>query len=305
MRRGRVLILLGLILALVTAGGVFYILTQSAGQPSTVDIEREEVVVAVQPIPEDEPIEGRVELRSMPLEAIPDGAIRSVESTSGLLSAGPIPQGTIIQPELLISPSQLALEGELGKLIEPGYEAVAFPISELSSVSYGVRPGDHVDVLMTFFFVDMDQETQTMEPICPPLCPNIEAREADLTGQRPRLASQLTLQDVEVLGVGQWITGPALPEEGAEPGSNPEEGQVEPPSFITVMLTPQDALVLKLAREYGASIDLAVRAQDDHQQFATQEVTLDYILARFSVTLPGKQPYSIENVRGLELISPP
>ena len=66
-----------------------------------------------------------------------------------------------------------------------------------------------------------------------------------------------------------------------------------------------DALVLKLAREYGASIDLAVRAQDDHQQFATQEVTLDYILARFAITLPGKQPYSIENARGLDLVSPP
>jgi pilus assembly protein CpaB len=305
MRRGRVLILLGLILALVTAGGVFYILTQSASPTTTVEIEREEVVVAVQPIPEDEPIEGRVELRSMPVEAIPEGAIRSVESTAGLLSAGPIPQGTIIQPELLISPTELALEGELGKLVEPGYEAVAFPITELSSVSYGIRPGDHVDVLMTFFFVDMDQETQTKEPICPPLCPSLESREADVTEQRPRLTSQLTLQDVEVLGVGEWVSRPAVPEEGAEPGRGQEEGPVEPPGFITVMLTPQDALVLKLAREYGASIDLAVRAQDDHQQFVTQEVTLDYILARFTITLPGKQPYTIENVRGLELISPP
>jgi Flp pilus assembly protein CpaB len=62
------------------------------------------------------------------------------------------------------------------------------------------------------------------------------------------------------------------------------------------MLAPQDALVLKLAREYGASIDLAVRAQDDHQQFTTQQVTLDYILARFAVTLPAKQPYTIEDV---------
>jgi pilus assembly protein CpaB len=305
MRRGRVLILLGLILALVTAGGVFYILTQSAGQATTVEVEREEVVVAIQPIPEDEPVEGRVELRPMPVEAIPEGAIHSLESTSGLLAAGPIPQGTIIQPELLISPVELSLEGELGKLIEPGYEAVAFPITELSSVSYGIRPGDHVDILMTFFFVDMDQETQTKEPICPPLCPNLESREADITEQRPRLSSQLTLQDVEVLGVGQWITEPAIPEEGGEPDSNQEEGQVEPPSYITVMLTPQDALVLKLAREQGASIDLAVRAEEDHQQFATQEVTLDYILARFSITVPGKQPYSIENARELNLVSPP
>jgi hypothetical protein len=37
-----------------------------------------------------------------------------------------------------------------------------------------------------------------------------------------------------------------------------------------------------------------VRAQDDAQQFVTQQVTLDYILARFGVALPVKQPYSLE-----------
>jgi hypothetical protein len=62
------------------------------------------------------------------------------------------------------------------------------------------------------------------------------------------------------------------------------------------MLSPQDALVLKLAREHGATIDLAVRAQDDHQVFATQQVTLDYIMARFGVSLPPKQPYAIEGL---------
>jgi Flp pilus assembly protein CpaB len=59
------------------------------------------------------------------------------------------------------------------------------------------------------------------------------------------------------------------------------------------MLSPQDALVLKLAREYGASIQLAVRAQDDHQTFTTQQVTLDYILARFGISVPNKQPFSL------------
>jgi Flp pilus assembly protein CpaB len=62
------------------------------------------------------------------------------------------------------------------------------------------------------------------------------------------------------------------------------------------MLTPQDALVLKLAREQGASIDLAVRATDDAQQFSTQQVTLDYIMARFGVSVPPKQPYRIQDI---------
>jgi pilus assembly protein CpaB len=296
MRRGRLLILVGLILAIGTAAAVFWVMTRSTPTDQVAVVEREEVVVAVQPILEDELLEGRVELRAMPVETIPEGALRALESTTGMLAAGPIPQGTILQPELIISPSELAREGKLGKIVEEGYVAMAFPIDEMSSVSYGIQPGDHVDVLMTFFFVDVDQNTQVTEPICPPLCPGFEEeREANLTDQRPRLASQLTLQDVEVLGVGRWSYGPSpLDEQTADTQQTRNETPVEPPQYMTVMLSPQDALVIKLAREYGASIDFAVRAQDDHQQFATQQVTLDYILARFGVTQPVKQPYAID-----------
>jgi Flp pilus assembly protein CpaB len=134
------------------------------------------------------------------------------------------------------------------------------------------------------------------EPLCPPLCPSVEEAAPMVTEQRNRLATQLTVQDARVLGVGRWSYAAPPPEEEAAQGAEGEPVQAQPPSYITLMLTPQDALVLKMAREQGASIDLAVRAQDDAQVFATQQVTLDYILARFGVSLPAKQPYSIERV---------
>jgi pilus assembly protein CpaB len=295
MRRGRILILLGLILAVGTAAAVFVVI-QSMGEPSE-KVEFEEVVVSTVPIAEEEPVEGRIEVRPMPKDYIPEGALRSLEGTAGMLAAGPIPQGTVIHPDLLITPVELVTEGELGKLVEPGFVAMAFPIDELSSVSYGIQPGDHVDVLMTFFFVDLDQETQQQEPLCAPLCPGPEGQvESELTGQRARLAAQLTLQNVRILGVGRWIKEELPPEEAENQARTGEPVPVELPEYVTVMVTPQDALVLKLAREQGASVDLAVRAKDDAQIFATQQVTLDYILARFGVSLPTKQPFSIENV---------
>ncbi|MGQ9597811.1 MAG: Flp pilus assembly protein CpaB [Anaerolineae bacterium] len=300
MRRGRILILLGLILAIGTAAIVFIMLQGTAGGKGTVEVEREEVVVAIQPIPEDEPVEGRVEIRAMPKESIPVNALRSLEEAKGMLAAGPIPQGTILQPDLLTSPAELMEQGKLEKLIEPGFVAVAFPIDELSSVSYGIQPGDHVDVLMSFWFIDIDLDTQSKSPICPPMCQAGEEQAQAVVEQRPRLAAQLTLQDATVLGVGRWSTQPAVQETAATP--EPREGEqaaVELPEYITLMLTPQDALVLKFARESGARIDLAVRAQDDHQQFTTQQVTLDYILARFGVSLPAKQPYTIEGIRSV------
>ena len=297
MRRGRILILLGLILAIGTALAVYVFIQGMESQPAEAAVE--DAVVAIQPIAEGEPVEGRIEVRPVSKEYIEDyvpEALRSLDGTADLLAAGPIPQGTVIQSDMLISPAEAMKEGELGKLVEPGHVAVAFPIDELSSVSYGVQPGDHVDVLMTLFFIELDQETQVKEPLCPPLCPGTEGEVQGVAGeQSPRLATQLTLQDVEVLGVGRWIQEEPTPEEQQQAESG-EPVAVELPEYVTLMLTPQDALVLKLAREHGASIDLAVRAKDDAQQFATQQVTLDYLLARFGISLPVEQPYSVEVV---------
>jgi pilus assembly protein CpaB len=291
--------LLGLVLAVVTAAIVFWILTQGSEPAEVQEVERREVVVAIQPVAEDEPVEGRLGLRPRPIDAIPEGAITSLEETTGMVAAGPIPQDTIIHRDMLLTVEERMQQGELGQLVEEGMIAIGFPIDELSSVSYGVQPGDHVDILMSFSFVDINQQVQVVEPICPEACPSAlgGATEVDLAGQQnPRRAAQLTIQDAEVLGVGRWNYAPPSVEEQAE--ENQARGQEAPPvpetpKYITLMINPQDALVVKLAREYGARIDLAVRAQEDHQLFATEQVTLDYILRRYGMVLPEKLPYTV------------
>lgn len=293
MRRGRTLILMGVLLAIGTAAAVFVIILKMEPEPEPVEMVN--AVVATQSIAEQESVDGRLEIQSKPRTALPEGYLTSLDETAGMLAAVRISPGAIIYSDMLISPVEAMQKGELGKLVEPGSLAMAFPIDELSSVSYGIQPGDHVDVLMTFFFIDLDQETQMKEPLCAPLCPAAEGQqEAGLTDQFPRLATQLTLQDIEILGVGRWIKEETPAEEQDNQARGAEPVPVQLPEYVTVMVTPQDALVLKLAREYGASIDLAVRAQDDAQQFVTQQVTLDYILARFGIVLPAKQPYSLE-----------
>jgi Flp pilus assembly protein CpaB len=229
--------------------------------------------------------------------------VRDLQQTQGMLAAVEIKQGDVIYSNMLQTPEEQMREGKLGKLVEVGYVGVAFPVSELSSVSYGIQPGDHVDVLITFSFIDIDQETQMREPLCPPVCPvsgglEGESQQASGTDQHPRLAAQLTVQNAEVLGVGRWNYKETAVQEQQTQGRNQEATPAPepPPEYITLMLEPQDALVLKLAREYNASIDLAVRAEDDAQPFATQQVTLDYILTRFGVSLPPKQPYTIEQL---------
>jgi pilus assembly protein CpaB len=306
MRRGRILILLGLILALGTAAVVF-ILLQSTAPSGEPEIERVDVVYAIQPIAKDSPVdvEGQLGIKKVPKEGLSESVVQDLQETQGMLAAVQIEQGDVIYANMLQTPEEQMQQAKLGKLVEVGYVAVAFPISELSSVSYGIQPGDHVDILVTFPFIDIDQDTQIREPLCPPVCPGtggLEGESQSVTGsdQIPRLAAQLTVQNAEVLGVGRWNYKVTAAQEQQAQGRNQEAAAPpeEPPEYITLMLEPQDALVLKLAREYKASIDLAVRAVDDGQPFATQQVTLDYILTRFGLSLPPKQPYTIEQLGG-------
>jgi Flp pilus assembly protein CpaB len=49
-------------------------------------------------------------------------------------------------------------------LIPSGKVAVTVPVTQLSAVGYALREGDHVDVLMSLDFIDVDQDFQTIEP---------------------------------------------------------------------------------------------------------------------------------------------
>jgi Flp pilus assembly protein CpaB len=64
--------------------------------------------------------------------------------------------------------SMLRQEGEFGSefsvRIPHGQVAISIPINKLSSVSYAPRPGDHVDVIATFLFVDIDTDFQSSTP---------------------------------------------------------------------------------------------------------------------------------------------
>jgi len=61
--------------------------------------------------------------------------------------------------------TEVAQVGSNAALVIPqNYVAIAFPLTRLSSVAYGIRPGDHVDALMSFRFVSIDEEFQSETP---------------------------------------------------------------------------------------------------------------------------------------------
>ena len=301
MRGGKIFILIGVILGLVTMVAALIIITSVQQPPpsavATPAIPRtEKVVVAIQNIGEgDTVIPQMVELREIDLSEIPAGALRSINMALGQIATRNIYQGQVMEETMVISPDDIARYGLNASILIPkGKVAISLPIGKLSSVAYAVKEGDGVDVLITMPFIDVDEQSQTKLPLilsgeqCPGCVP--------ANPQIPRITTQLLVQDATVLKVGLWgvqpTPQPTPPGEAqAEAGATPQP--VEPPDTIVLMVNHQDALVIKYARESNASIDLVLRSSGDHDIVTTEPVTLDYMLARFGIVAPPKRPFTL------------
>ncbi len=270
-RRGRLLIFLGLILAVMTTGVTYYILQQGAGPAPEVEIRTKPVLVALQPIKEraDIPVEV-VGTKEWPEDSVPASAFSNPADVMGKAAMVPILEGQIIRSDMLIDKERVVEEGSFAAFAIPeGKVAFAVPIDNIHSVAGAIQAGDFVDVLVTITF-----QVQRRTGVVTEEGEEIETVQA--------LTTQLALQDVEVLRVGAWNVPP--PTEEGEPAPQPQD-------FLTLLISQQDALVLKYARDDpNFNVDFALRGVEDHTIVSTESVTLQYILTRFNVTTPAPPP---------------
>jgi len=336
MRSGRIFIIIGLIVVLgaVAVGAVLWRrgAFQPESAPSPVEIEGEEgeaappegmreIIVAAQNIPRGGRIMGDwVQPASWPQSSVPEGTLTDIDDALGRIARVDIVRDMPVMDGMLTdAPGDLVAVGSDAALqIPPGKVAYALPVGRYSGVAWAVRPGDHVDVLISLLVVDLDEEFQTVLPnnascVQPPegegcqggvlgrleVLPNgwvVNLRPSE--DQRPRLVTQLTVQNAVVLRVGDWPGAEDLPRVEEEQLEEAGEQQPEPAvraavEPLTLIVTPQDAMVLKYASEVGANIDLVLRSADDIEQAAADSVTLEYLFERYNIELPSKLPYGL------------
>ncbi|PWH16397.1 MAG: Flp pilus assembly protein CpaB [Ardenticatenia bacterium] len=335
MRRGGLLIVLGLILAIGAA--VIILMTMMQQQPpppppppgapeaQPTGVPTQKVWVALQPIKRGgEFVEGTLGLRDWPTTNVPPDVIGDAAETIGRVAATDIVQGMPILRSML---AEKGAAGQAALQVPPGRVAVAFPIDEQSSVAYAIQPGDYVDVLIMASFIDLDPEFQTKRPNYvqfftsrvdketgetsfnlmerteegrferpPGLPPEISgAIVYPREEQRPRRVAQLTVQAAKVLRVGPWIEVPTPTPPGGATGEGAQPQPPPPPRIITLAVDPQDALVLLWARKSEMHMELALRASgDENARHQPEAVTLQYMLARFQISVPPKLEYGFE-----------
>ena len=118
--------------------------------------------------------------------------------------------------------------------------------------------------------------------------------------QRPRLVCQTIIQDAVVLNVGMFPL--STTEAGAAPTPTPvveatETTTVKGPTYpgsVTLVVSPQDTIVLNYLLLSGAKLTMALKGAGDTANYNTDPVTLQYIMDQKNIPSPVKLPYAIE-----------
>jgi Flp pilus assembly protein CpaB len=155
-RRGKVIVALGIVLALAAGGAAFYLINQAQQQAGQGGLQRVSVVVARQPIAARKPIEeSDVEVREVPVDGSnAEGVVTSIDRVLGRVPAVTILQGQLVTTNLLASEQTGGQFSILGptETIAPDSEAwraVSITVPDDRAVGGLIQPNQTVDVFVT------------------------------------------------------------------------------------------------------------------------------------------------------------
>jgi Flp pilus assembly protein CpaB len=206
---------------------------------------------------------------------------------------------------------------EISLKINPEKVAIAVPISRLSSVAYAVGKNDHLMVMATLMFIDIDPGLQTDVPN-DILLVNIN-NEGNLTAstmiggrifkedplsstvlatfytpnekQRGRMSSVILVQDARVINVGNAnastssLLAQPTPKGGAAATPVPV---AKNPDIIIIEVSPAEALAINYVIRMNGDLTYAIRSAGDTTTYDIPSLDLKRLMEDFKIEIPAK-----------------
>ncbi len=154
-RRGKFIIVLGVVLALAAGGAAFFLINQAQQQAASTTVEKVNVVVALRTIPARKAIEpGDVVLREVPSDAAAQGTFDDPGKVLNRVPAVTILEGQVLTSNLLAS----STEGGQFSILKPEetvapdspyWRAISITVPDDRAVGGLVTVGMTVDVFLT------------------------------------------------------------------------------------------------------------------------------------------------------------
>jgi pilus assembly protein CpaB len=268
--RGFLWLVAGLVVAAVAALIAFTALSRATAQRAgqVVVGPKVQVAVAAHAVPVRSQLKAEdLQVKSVPVETVPEGAIREVAAATGKLTLVDLYPGEIILAQRLVDPNVTSADARQALVVSGEEVLMAFPANDLMSRSGVLKPGDHVDLLFTLDF------PANRGPALPAAATGSTAAAGERSaGTGTERATFNMLQNVTIAALVA-----AKASAGGVTGAAPDA--------ILLTVSPQDALVLKYAKDAGAVMDIVMRPPGNERPAAAEPVDFDYLLNRYRIPI--------------------
>jgi pilus assembly protein CpaB len=248
-RRGWILVVLGLILA-ISAGAMVYVVLQNQraeAQEQAAQLAQEQAApvptmrlpVAARPLEPGTVLSTQdYVLKEYPLDLVPVTAISDTAGLDSKILVQPVGQGETFRGSEFLGGSGAAISQQL----KQGEVLFAFPIVDLLSQSNLIQDGDHIDLLLTI-------------------------QQKGLNGEDLGKATAITLQNIEIFKV-------------LRPQASQDEQQPRATALLFSM-KPEDAVMVKFVKDSGGTIDFTLRSPQDQDTFQAPPINDAELLQRY------------------------
>ena len=249
-------VILIIVAIIIAAVAVFAVIAYISNVKATAEkeVEKIEVLVAIQNIPKDTFTDNLLSSKSIALQAIPrkyiaDGVLTTLDNFKGFVTMAPISKGEQITSTKFVKPEQVGLAFNIsGDMV-----AISIPVDEVIGVSNLISIGDMVNVIATFMPESNQAETTAAAETTTVSTQAPETTEETLAGIKEPITKTL-LWNVKVLYLG---TREITAEEQKEAESTILSNQAARDqnaiivNTVTLAVSPEDAEKLVFSEEMG------------------------------------------------------
>jgi Flp pilus assembly protein CpaB len=290
-RSNRLVILVGVLLAVLAFVAIVILLNQRDTGPDEVVVTEETVLVATQDIAIGDPVTPDVvaELDIDP-EAVQQVPLRSVTQVSGQPALFAIPEGSQVTAQAVgLGEGPVT---DIAAMLEPGEKSITFQVDRVTGVDFLVKPGDTVDIVLSQSISVLQETADSAANEDPEAPPRFET----VTGLDNQRTVKAILQDKRVLYVSNTRAIEPAPTEDTNQDGVIDEND-DPPAqaavdsvIIVFAGTDQDAEVIKFAQndlgEVGA-LTAVIRHADDDEIEETLGITIDQLVEEYGLRIPN------------------
>jgi Flp pilus assembly protein CpaB len=290
-RSNRLVILVGVLLAVLAFVGIVVILNSPPGPDENVQSTKVNVIVATQAIEIGEPVTpDKAETLEVEADAVEQTRIADPSLLTGRPALVNISVGEqITQEKAGLGGSPISIENQL----QPGEKAIAFQVDRVTGIDFLIRAGDHIDVVLAENVTPVQQTAESIDQQVDN--PDAQPRYEVVTGLSNVRTVKTIIQDRRVLYVSATrnlaTQSTATPSPGQE---NQQQATQQIDSVIIVFAgNDQDAELIKFAQqdlsEVGSLTAVLRRITDTDEGVPAEEttgITLKQLIEQYGVVVP-------------------